>query len=137
MNIVLATMADINLLTEMNIQLREDEKIDNAMTNEQVKERMYERLSSTCKAYLFSNEQEIYGYALVDHSRTPVYLCQIYIQPEYRSHGFGRKYFIKLLEFLNIKEIDVEVLMWNERAQQFYKDIGFNERYIGFRYNKE
>ncbi len=137
MNIVPANENDIDLLTQMNIELRKDEKIDNVMTDIQVKERMIKRLSMTYKAYLFYNENKIYGYALVDHGRTPLYLCQIFIKIEYRSKGFGESFFKELIKFLNIKDIDVEVLTWNKKAQKFYKKIGFYPRYIGLRYKTE
>lgn len=137
MNIELANENDIDLLTQMNIELRKDEKIDNIMTNAQVKERMIKRLSTTYKAYLFYHENKIYGYALIDHNPTPLYLCQIFIINEYRSKGFGESFFKELMKFLNLKEIDVGVLNWNEKAQKFYKKIGFYPRFIGLRYKVE
>ena len=136
MEIKEVTNDDLDLLTQMNIKLREDEKIDNVMTDQQVYERMKLRLSTSYKGYLFKNGNFLYGYALIDHSRTPVYLCQIFIEKEVRSKGIGTESFHALIQYLNITEIDVEVLVWNEASQKYYNKIGFKPRYIGLRYKE-
>jgi ribosomal protein S18 acetylase RimI-like enzyme len=135
MAIVAATEKDIDLLTRMNIELREDERIDNVMTEAQVKERMIDRLASSYRAYLFTSKGEVRGYALVDHGRTPLYLCQLFIERGERSKGYGELLFKELLEYLHADVMDVEVLDWNDRARRFYERIGFEPRYIGLRYD--
>ena len=40
MGVKLAELQDLTILTEMNIQLREDEQIDNKMTDSEVQNRM-------------------------------------------------------------------------------------------------
>ena len=132
-----ANLKDLDLLTEMNIQLRADEKIDNIMTKQEVKERMRGFLQGNdYKAYIFYEKDLIYGYILIDHSRKPVYMRQIYIKKEFQNKGLGSKFFNLLIKKYNINIIDVEVLTWNQDAENFYKKIGFKQRYIGLRYKK-
>jgi GNAT superfamily N-acetyltransferase len=131
------TIDDISLLTKMNIELRKDEKIDNIMTDEEVKERMIKRLKSTFKAYIFYDNSIDIGYALIDHGKTPIYLCQIFINKEYRNKGIGSKIIKELIKYINVKEIDVEVLVWNKEAHNFYLKNGFYPRYIGLRYKEK
>jgi ribosomal protein S18 acetylase RimI-like enzyme len=135
MEYIKADIRHLEILTEMNICLREDEKIDNVMTDLQVKERMISFLNnpqydvSICK-----NENEIVGYSLVDIEKEPKYLRQLFIKKEFRNNRFGKLCIQHILEKLKIKELDIEVMCWNESAMKFYEKCGFIKRYIGMRY---
>lgn len=41
-----------------------------------------------------------------------------------------------LLQYLDIKEIDLEVLPWNKDGLAFWKHLGFNETCIAMRYKE-
>ena len=67
---------DLDLLAVLNKQLIEDEQHDNKMNVEQLRERMKGFIHSDYKAYLFEENSKTIGYALVNHTRHPLYLRQ-------------------------------------------------------------
>ncbi len=73
------------------------------------------------------------GFALFFHNfstfkgRACLYLEDIYIKPEYRSKGYGKQIFKKLIEIAverKCDRFDWSVLNWNEPAINFYKSLG-------------
>jgi predicted acetyltransferase len=124
---------DLELLATMNKQLIEDEEHDNKMNVEQLKERMRVFMSTDYKAYKFKDLSEIIGYALVNHSRQPLYLRHFFIRRNCRRKGYGKLAFEKLLESLNTKNIDIEVMKWNNTGYAFWKSLGFIERSVYMR----
>jgi ribosomal protein S18 acetylase RimI-like enzyme len=135
--LVEAKLDDLSVLTEMNIQLRSDEKIDNVMSANEVKSRMQSFIQSNeYKLYLLKDDDINYGYALINIVKKPNYLRQLYIIKEFRNKGLGTKLVNELMKILNINEIDVEVMVWNERAIKFYENFGFKRRFLGLRYKK-
>lgn len=127
MQIIKCVIGDVEELAVMNKCLIEDEKSNNAMSIEELKNRMIEFLSNEYEAYFFTNENIIIGYALVKHNVIPLYLRQFYIKEEYRRRHYGTIAFKELLRYLGIKSIDIEVLPWNERGIKFWSSIGFKE----------
>jgi ribosomal protein S18 acetylase RimI-like enzyme len=128
-------MDDVALLTQMNIQLRSDEKMDTIMTDDQVRQRIITMLGDRYTALVFSSESgDVIGYTLTDHSRTPMYLRQLFVKKELRREGFGREMMHTTMRHLKTAELDIEVMVWNESARVFYGKIGCRERYIGLRY---
>jgi GNAT superfamily N-acetyltransferase len=103
---------DLDLLAVLNKQLIEDEQHDNKMNVEQLRERMKGFIHSDYKAYLFEENSKTIGYALVNHTRHPLYLRQFFICRDVRRKGYGRTFFNKLLDFLKTDVIDIEVLTW-------------------------
>lgn len=137
MEIKEATLKDLDLLTEMNIQLRVDEKIDNIMTNDEVKNRMEGFLKGNeYRVFILKNNKINCGYALIKVLRKPYYLRQIYIINEFRNKGLGSKLINQVMDILKIKEVDVDVMVWNNKAIQFYERFGFKKRYIGLRFKQ-
>ncbi len=56
-----------------------------------------------------------------------LYLEDIFVKPEFRSKGIGRKLFLYLVEYAiknNCGRFEWAVLNWNESAIQFYKKFG-------------
>ncbi|WP_276358021.1 GNAT family N-acetyltransferase [Cohnella caldifontis] len=136
-NIRICTHNDLDLLAQLNKQLIEDEMHDNTMDLDQLKERMNKLISSEYKAYLFFEDMdELRGYALINHSKDPLYLRQFFICREYRRQGYGKSAFKSLIDFLDSDNIDIEVMHWNERGHRFWKSIGFKERSIYMRLEK-
>ena len=134
MQIFQANLKDVPCLTTMNIKLRQDEQIDNIMSDKQVHDRMKGFLKGDYTAYLFKNFKIVYGYALVDATKTPPYLRQFYIEREYRSQGHGKTAFDLLVKELNCEALDLEVLTWNKRGIRFWKKVGFESRCLVMRY---
>lgn len=132
-----ATINDLHVLTQMNIQLRADEKMDNQMTDDEVEQRMKGFLEGeNYKAYILKSPDTLYGYALIDITKKPVYLRQLFVEKPFRNKGLGREIIQKIMKTLAVKEIDVEVMVWNEQALHFYEKFGFKQRYVGLRYRE-
>ncbi len=137
-NIILKLCSDddLDLLTELNRQLIEDEGHDNPMNNIALKERMRQFIHTHYKAFLFYHGSYLVGYALVDVNRKPLYLRHFFICRPFRRNGYGTMAFHKLMEWFGTREIDIEVLSWNTRGIQFWRSLGFQDRSIYMRYSK-
>ena len=59
------------------------------------------------------------------------------IDRKYRKQHYGSIAFQSLMEYLNVNNIDIEVLPWYEVGVQFWKSLGFREisRYMRFERN--
>jgi ribosomal protein S18 acetylase RimI-like enzyme len=137
MELKIATIEHLEILTQMNIQLREDEQIDNIMSEKDVRDRMEGFLNGLVyKAILFINNDKAIGYCLIDFTKKPLYLRQIFINREERSSGLGKMFLRMVMDNYDIKEIDVEVMVWNEKAINFYTNFGFKKRFIGMKYKE-
>ncbi|MFC5406578.1 GNAT family N-acetyltransferase [Cohnella soli] len=95
------------------------------MDVEQLRERMRGFINTDYRAYAFEISGETIGYALVNHTSKPVYLRQFFICRNSRRHGYGKLAFEKLLEVLETKNIDIEVMHWNNTGYAFWKSLGF------------
>jgi RimJ/RimL family protein N-acetyltransferase len=134
LDLVSATMADLDLLTQMNIQLRKDEQIDNSMSESDINQRMTGFLNDTdYKVLLLKNGLATIGYSLVQIKSSPLYLRQLFITESERNKGFGSQAIQKLCEYFQVQDLDIEVMTWNTSAYNFYKRNGFVDRYIGMR----
>ena len=131
----LATINDLAQLSVLNKQLREDEKIDNEMSDEEITKRMESFITGQVyKVHVLENqEKEIFGYCVLDITREPKYMRQLFVKSLYRNNGYGKLLLKKVMEDYRLKEIDLEVMQWNESAIRFYEHVGFKRRYIGMR----
>lgn len=136
MQIQECTIADVQKLAALNKQLIDDEKSDNPMTINELENRMSEFLNTEYSAYFFIVDSQIIGYALVKKTVEPIYLRQFLIDRNYRKQHYGKQAFQMLLQYLDIKEIDLEVLPWNKNGLAFWKHCGFNETCIAMRYKE-
>ena len=134
--LVTCSETELNILAELNKQLIEDEKHDNKMGVEQLKERMRLFINSDYNAYLFKNDETVVGYALIDITKEPLYLRQFFICRELRRKGYGTAAFNRLIETLGTSAIDIEVLSRNARGKSFWRSLGFCERSVYMRYEK-
>jgi len=128
------TENDIKLLTKMNKQLIEDEKANNLLDITQLENRMDNFLNNGYKAFFFIIEEKIIGYALCDMTKEPIYLRQFFINREERRKYYGKNAFYKLLEKLETKEVEIDVLKWNEAGIKFWEKIGFKEQWKRMKY---
>ena len=135
MEIIRAGLESLQILTDMNRQLREDEQIDNYMTSGELTERMRGFLLNDLeyRAYLFSVGREVVGYTLVKLSEEPVYIRQFFIHRDSRRKGYGREGMRLLKKVLNTGTIELDVLVWNPAAVEFYRSVGFKDRLIRMR----
>lgn len=133
LKIRVCTDDDLDMLAVLNKQLIEDEMHDNKMNVEQLRERMKGFIHTDYKAYIFEDGSRTIGYALVDHSRKPLYLRQFFICRDVRRKGYGRVALNKLLDFINADVIDLEVLSWNTGGIGFWRAMGFKDRSIYMR----
>ena len=113
------TMIDVPKLALLNKQLIDDEKSDNPMNINELETRMKGFLETDYSAYFFIEDRQIIGYALIRNTSNPVYLRQFLIDRDYRKQHYGVQAFQMLLQYLDIKEIDLEVLPWNKNGLAF------------------
>jgi len=128
------TLEDASILAEMNKQLIEDEKANNTMDKTQLQNRMTNFLTNGYEAFFFIANDEIVGYALCDMTKEPVFLRQFFIKREERRKHYGKAAFESLLGKIGAKEIDIDVLTWNETGIKFWEKIGFEEQWKRMRY---
>ena len=110
---------DAQVLADMNHDLIEDEKAETALNRSQLLERMIGFLQSDYRAYLFVADDKTVGYALCNTQRVPIYLRQFFICREERRKGYGKQAFHTLLRHLDVKEIDLDVYVWNQPGIAF------------------
>lgn len=130
------TMEDVTKLALLNKQLIEDEKSDNVMNISELERRMKGFLETDYSAYFFIENSQVIGYAFIRNTSKPTYLRQFLIDRDYRKHHYGTQAFQMLLRYLDIKEIDLEVLSWNKNGLAFWKHCGFSETCIAMRYKE-
>ncbi|MDR1589204.1 MAG: GNAT family N-acetyltransferase [Oscillospiraceae bacterium] len=136
-NIKECLTTDIEILAELNKMLIEDEKANNTMDIKQLKERMIDFFNSGYKAYYFTGKHnEILGYALCDINKTPIYLRQFFINREVRRKKYGQIAFKKLLEYIKTDKAEIDVYVWNNIGIEFWKSLGFENKYIHMTYEK-
>lgn len=121
------TLEDVPKLALLNKQLIDDEKSNNFMSIKELEERMQVFLNSEYDGYFFMVRENVVGYALVKNTCNPLYLRQFFIDREYRKKHYGTQAFQALLEYLNVNNIDIEVLPWNEPGIRFWESLGFHE----------
>ncbi|WP_372633644.1 GNAT family N-acetyltransferase [Cohnella sp.] len=129
-----ATIDDLELLTDMNRQLIEDEGSSNPMNREQLKRRMRDWLTSDWKVDLLMSGDAIVGYALYQFRfnvyRPEVreaYIRQYFIGRAYRKTGYGLQG-VELLKEQRLKDaetIEIDVLESNRIGKSFWLKAGF------------
>jgi ribosomal protein S18 acetylase RimI-like enzyme len=130
------TIEDTNILAEMNKQLIEDERATNTMDIDQLKERMAVFIKDGYKAFLFTSENTIIGYSLIDMTKEPVYLRHFFIKREERRRHYGKESFRALIEYLKIDKLEIDVYDWNDIGKEFWKSLGFKNKWTRMKYKK-
>lgn len=129
-----AKLGQLEVLTEMNITLRADEQMDNAMSRSEVEARMRNFITGEqYQVYTINSTGAIVGYAVVGVTRKPLYLRQFFIEAPKRGQGLGTQALTELRHLLSADRLDVEVMVWNPRAIRFYEKNGFRTRMVGLR----
>jgi len=127
MNFRFATLADTELLANLNHQLIQDEGHRNRMTVPELQRRMIEWLSSEYQAVLFEDATESVAYALFRGKPDEVYLRQLFVVRGRRRQGIGRKA-VEILRsqiWPKHKRLTVDVLVTNQSAIAFWRAVGY------------
>lgn len=119
-----ATISDSKILASLNKMLIDDGGSINSMSETELEERMKQFLASDYLAYLFTVENAIVGYALVNIGQKPFFIRQFYIMKEYRRKRYGTQAFRNIVAALEVKEVDLTVLVQNEVGYKFWISCG-------------
>lgn len=135
-----ATIEDTSTILRMIQQLAEFEKLSKEViaTENNLKTTLFgER--PFAEVLLLEHHQTtevtpvIAGFALFFHNystflaKPGIYLEDLFVLPEYRGHGFGKKLLIHLASIAiqrNCGRLDWSVLDWNTEAIRFYENLG-------------
>lgn len=123
-----ATDSDIYLLAEWNFQLIRDERHGNAMTLEQLLDRMRKWLKGEYRAVIFSDTEPV-AYALFKSEVELIHLRQFFIRRDRRREGIGRS----AIEILRHEiwpsgvRLTVDVLCRNEGGIAFWRSVGYRD----------
>lgn len=127
MKLIEAKEEHLELLTQLNSALIQDEGHRNSMDVDQLKKRMSGWLGSEYKAALFYDES-VLGYALWREESEYIYLRQFFVVAEYRRRNIGSKAFALLQKcYWPKSRIRLDVLVNNQRARKFWNSVGFND----------
>ncbi len=133
-----ANIGDVEQLVAMNAHLIEDERYDSPLPLDELRQRMRGFVSGEFHVLLFETNDAsaaTVGYCVIDVSKRPMYLRHFFICRNHRRKGYGRASLAKLIKDLNISDLDVEVMAWNEVGRAFWRRIGFRHRYDGLRWS--
>lgn len=125
----IATTNDAALLAPMNAQLIRDEGHRNAMTLQQLTDRMSEWLTKDYQAIVIDVDGAHIGYALFCLEPEFVYLRQIFVKPEMRRKGIAKNAIDWLRKNIwkNHPRIRIDVLVENQTGIAFWRSVGFSE----------
>jgi GNAT superfamily N-acetyltransferase len=129
-----ATINDVSLIFDFIKELAEYEKLSHAVTATEniLKETLFGK-NANAEVIIGYYKSSPIGYALFFHNfstftgRPGIYLEDLYVKPEMRGNGFGKKllvYIAKLAQKRNCSRLEWCVLDWNKTAIDFYKSIG-------------
>lgn len=123
-----ACLEDVTMLGRLNFELIQDEGHSNPMSVAQLEDRMRRWISSEYTAILFTEDDEVLGYALFrDNEGRGVLLRQFFVCRARRRQGVGRRAIGMLVaEILPPgTSVIVEVLSANTRALAFWGAVDF------------
>jgi ribosomal protein S18 acetylase RimI-like enzyme len=131
MNIVPASLSDIETLAVLNKRLIEDEGHPNPMAVEQLADRMSGWLQAEYCGYLGMIGDRIGAYCLYRDDGKYYYLRHLYVDRDLRRQGLATQ----LLDWMyaNIwtdKKVRLDVLTHNQSAIDFYEQYGFENRVL-------
>ncbi len=129
-----ATIDDSSLILKFVKELAEFERAASEVsaTVEDIRKSIF-GADSTVHALICSMNAKPIGFAVYFYNystwkgKNGLYLEDIYITPDYRSKGAGRKilkYLAKIAVSKDCGRFELSVLDWNESAIKFYESIG-------------
>jgi GNAT superfamily N-acetyltransferase len=133
----IVTAADSPQLAIWNQQLIEDEGHDNAMSLDQLVERMRAWLTTKYQALVFEEANTPtpapVAYALFRVTPEWIHLRQFFVARDHRRQGIGARAVALLRDTVFPPDVPVivEAMAWNEAALSFWRAMGFADRYVG------
>lgn len=132
-NIRFAEKKDTGLILQLIRELAEYERMLNELKADEdiLRESLFDRKDAEVIIAEYDNKPV--GYALFFHNfstflgKRGLYLEDIYIRPEYRGRGFGKKIFAFLANLAKERKcsrMEWMVLDWNKHSIDFYKSLG-------------
>jgi GNAT superfamily N-acetyltransferase len=125
-----ATSADYALLGALNHQLIRDEGHRNPMNAAQLTERMRRWLSTNeYTGRIFEEGGQVVAYVLYREFAEEIYLRHLFVVPERRRQGIGRRVMQLLRQeiWARRRRLTVEVLCANTAGVAFWKSMGYRE----------
>ncbi|ROI10664.1 GNAT family N-acetyltransferase [Chryseobacterium sp. H3056] len=131
-NIRKATPDDTPTIFDLIKKLSVYEKMENEVTTsvEELRENIFTKNFS--KVLLAEEEGKPVGFALYFFNfstfvgKPGLYLEDLFVEPEYRGKGYGKKLFVELAKIAleeNCGRMEWSVLNWNTPAIEFYKSL--------------
>ena len=128
------TIEDVEIIYNFIYQLAEYEKLIHEVTTspEELAKTLFAENTHTHTIIAFYNEKPV-GFALYFFNfstfkgKSGLYLEDLFVLPEMRGKGFGKKLLIELAKIAkenNCARFEWSVLDWNKPAIDFYKSLG-------------
>jgi GNAT superfamily N-acetyltransferase len=129
-----ATIHDVETILGFIKELADYEKLTHEVvaTEELLRETLFDERQVAKVIIGYSDDQPV-GFALFFHNfstflgRPGIYLEDLYVKPEFRGNGMGRKLFqhiVQLAKERRCGRVEWSVLDWNEPSIQFYQNLG-------------
>lgn len=129
-----ATKADIPLILDFIKLIADYEKLSHEViaTESSLQKSLFEE-KSTIQVLLAFEDNTPAGYAIFFNNfstfigRQGIYLEDIFVKPEYRGKGIGKKLFMEIVGIAkenNCGRLEWSVLNWNTPAIEFYESLG-------------
>lgn len=133
----LATKDDINDIITLVKELASYEKMSDKVTfsNEEFSTSIFK--NNYAKILVCEYKNDIIGYAIYFYTfssflgRGGIYLEDLYVKPEFRNQGIGKKFLATLAQICideNLGRLEWECLTWNEPSLTFYYKLGAKNR---------
>ena len=148
-SIRLATENDTGLLLDFITQLAIYEKLSSEVvaTEEKLKEYLFGS-KKYAEALIGEFDNKPVGFALFFYnfstflSLPGIYLEDLFVNPDYRGKGIGKKLLVELVQIAKRKGFgrgEWDVLDWNKPAIEFYKSLGAkpNDKWTVYRIRAE
>lgn len=129
-----ATKDDVPLILQLIKEIAEYEKLlhEVVATESIIFESLFGEKRSA-EVVIGEYENKVVGYALFFHNfstflgRKGLYLEDLFVRPEYRGKGFGKKLLLHLVQIAKERgcgRMEWSVLNWNTPAIEFYESLG-------------
>lgn len=129
-----ATKEDVPLIVQFIKEIADYEKLSHEViaTESIVFESLFGKEKSA-EVVIGEFENKPVGYAIFFHNfstflgRKGLYLEDLFVRPEYRGKGFGKKlllHLVKIAKERNCGRMEWSVLNWNTPAIEFYQSLG-------------
>ncbi|HSP87718.1 MAG TPA: GNAT family N-acetyltransferase, partial [Ignavibacteriaceae bacterium] len=136
-SIRLAEEKDIPLILSLIKELAEFEKLLDKLTvtEEILKQNLFGK-KKYAEVLIAEINKSAIGYAIFFHNfstfsgKPGIYLEDLYVKPEFRNKGIGKKLLNRLIEIAKERDcgrVEWVVLDWNKKAIDFYKNLGAEE----------